>query len=481
MVPRAFAGSELTRLRFENKLLRQENAELRRTTARIPKLLDRIRALEKKLAEALRAQRRQAAPFSKGPPKEHPRRRGRKPGPDYGTSTLRAIPEEVDEIVPVVLPDACVCGGRLRYDHTAQQFQVEIPRKPIRRRFDIEIGTCRSCGRRVQGRHPLQTSDAVGAAASQLGPDAQAMTALLKTKAGVSYGDIRSIFQDFFGISLSCGGAAQTVLRVARRAEAAYRGIGEVVYRSRLLYRDETTWKVGGWLQWMWVFVGRTATLFVIRKSRGYDVLVQVLGARWSGRITHDGLASYNLLRNARHQQCLGHLIRRAKAMVEAATGSAARFPQAVLGLLGNSLALRDRRDARALSPRGLAVATGRLESRLQQLLDPLTRQPESRQFAKHLRAHQREIFPFLKCPRLEPTSCRADQAIRPAVVNRKTFGGNRDPSGARAQEILSSIVATARQRRIPIFDYLSRILRAPPRDRGKLSCQLLHVPLTPP
>jgi len=109
----------------------------------------------------------------------------------------------------------------LRYDHTAQQFQVEIPRKPIRRRFDIEIGTCRSCGRRVQGRHPLQTSDAVGAAASQLGPDAQAMTALLKTKAGVSYGDIRSIFQDFFGISLSCGGAAQTVLRVARRAEAA--------------------------------------------------------------------------------------------------------------------------------------------------------------------------------------------------------------------------------------------------------------------
>lgn len=481
MTPRAFTGSELARLRLENKLLRQENAELRRAVARIPKLLARITALEKSLAEALRAQRRQAAPFSKGPPEEHPRRRGRKPGPDYGKSACRAPPERVDEIIPVPLPKSCVCGGRLRYDHTAHQFQVEIPKKPIYRRFDVDVGYCRHCGKRRQGRHPLQTSDAVGAAASQLGPDAQAMAALLKIKAGVSYGDVRSIFEDFFGISLSCGGAAQAVLRVARRSEAAFRGIGEVIYRSRLLCPDETSWKVGGWLQWMWVFVGRTATLFVIRNSRGHEVLAQVLGIHWPGGITHDGLSSYNLLRNARHQQCLAHLIRRAKEMLETAAGKAARFPEAVLGLLGESLALRDRRDAGALSPHGMAVATGRLEARLGRLVEHPPRHPLNRIFAKHLRAHRREIFAFLKSPGLEPTGCRADQAIRPAVVNRKVFGGNRDPGGARAQEILSSIVATARQRRVPIFDYLSRILRAPPGDRGKLSCQLLHVPLTPP
>lgn len=481
MAPRAFAGSELDTLRLENKLLREENAQLRGVTARIPKLIARITELERKLAEALRAQRRQAAPFSKGPPKEHPRTRGRKPGPDYGKKAYRPIPERIDEVIPVALPDSCVCGGRIKHDHTVQQFQVEIPKKPIYRRFDIAVGTCQYCGKRIQGRHPLQTSDAIGAAASQLGPDAQAMTALLKNKAGVSYGDVRAIFQDFFGISLSPGGAAQTVLRVARRTGAAYRGIGELVSRSRLLYPDETGWKVGGWLHWMWVFVGRTATFFVIRKSRGHDVLAQVLGARWSGRITHDGWSAYEFLRRARHQQCLGHLIRRAKELLETATGDARRFPQAVLDLLGRSLALRDRRDSGAVSPHGLAVAKGRLEARLGRLLARRPRQPLNRLFAKHLRNHEHQLFPFLAFPGLEPTSCRADQAIRPAVVNRKVFGGNRDPSGARAQEILSSIVATARQRRIPIFDYLSRILRAPPDDRGKLSCRLLRVPLTPP
>jgi len=254
-----------------------------------------------------------------------------------------------------------------------------------------------------------------------------------------------------------------------------------VIYRSRLLVPDETSWKVGGRLHWLLVFVGRTATYFVIRKSRGHDVLEQVLPRRWSVRITHDGLATYNFLKQAHHQQCLAHLIRRAKEMLETVTGRATRFPQDVLGLLEQSLALRDRRDAGAVSPHGLAVATGRLEARLQRLLDPLPRHPLSRVFAMHLRAHQGEIFLFLKSPGLEPTGCRADQAIRPAVVNRKVFGGNRDPSGARAQEILSSIIATARQRQIPIFDYLSRILRAPPQDHVRLSCQLLRVPITPP
>jgi hypothetical protein len=57
--------------------------------------------------------------------------------------------------------------------HVAQQFQVEIARKPIHRQFNIHVGQCRQCHRRVQGRHPLQTPDALGAAA-QLGPEAHA-------------------------------------------------------------------------------------------------------------------------------------------------------------------------------------------------------------------------------------------------------------------------------------------------------------------
>jgi transposase len=52
------------------------------------------------------------------------------------------------------LPDVCPdCGSPLDETHIAQQFQVEIPRKPIHRQFNIHVGQCRQCRRRVQGRH----------------------------------------------------------------------------------------------------------------------------------------------------------------------------------------------------------------------------------------------------------------------------------------------------------------------------------------
>ena len=49
------------------------------------------------------------------------------------------------------------------------QYQEEIVRRTIVRRFDIAVGHCCDCHRRVQGRHPLQTSDAVGVGKVQLG------------------------------------------------------------------------------------------------------------------------------------------------------------------------------------------------------------------------------------------------------------------------------------------------------------------------
>lgn len=461
----------------ELETLRQENARLKGRIAELERLLaDAIGKLE----EAQRAQKRQAAPFSKGDPKSDPKPRGRKAGEDYGIQSCRQPPAQVDEIIPVPLPERCDCGGRIAYDKTVVQYQTEIPRKPIHRRFDMAVGHCTDCSKRIQGRHPLQTSDAIGAAAPQLGPDTQAMIALLKDKVGVSYGDVQTILKDFFDISLSWGGGAQIVLRAADRVEAAYRGIQVVMRRSRIVYPDETGWKVAGLLQWMWVFVARRATLFVIRPSRGYDVPEGILGSDWSGKMIHDGWSPYNRFESALHQQCLGHIRRRCDRLLEVATRGAVRFPRAIRELLGDAFHLRDRRDTGEVSRHGVAVATGRLEARLHRLLEKKLTHPANARLARHLSRHREELFPFLKYPGIEATSWPADQAIRPAVVNRKVFGGNRDPRGARAQEILSSIAATAVQRGVSIFAYLSRLLRTPAPKRDRLACRLLALPAPP-
>jgi transposase len=90
--------------------------------------------------------------------------------------------------------------------------------RPIVREFQIGIGRCRQCGRRVQARHPLQTSDALGAAAHHLGPQALALTATLHSALGVPYAKIARLFTTAFGFPVNRSTLCRALARVASRA-----------------------------------------------------------------------------------------------------------------------------------------------------------------------------------------------------------------------------------------------------------------------
>ena len=64
---------------------------------RIAELEARVAGLEAKLGAAVRAGKRQAAPFSKGDPRPHPTRPGRKPGAAYGTRAHRRAGTTADD------------------------------------------------------------------------------------------------------------------------------------------------------------------------------------------------------------------------------------------------------------------------------------------------------------------------------------------------------------------------------------------------
>src|SRR5690242_5124073 len=74
--------------RSENEQLRRENEQLRQQREQLEQERDRLRQdnekLKRQLEQALRANKRQAAPFSRGKRKENPRQPGRKSGTAYG-------------------------------------------------------------------------------------------------------------------------------------------------------------------------------------------------------------------------------------------------------------------------------------------------------------------------------------------------------------------------------------------------------------
>ncbi len=173
---------------------------------------------------AQRQAKRQAAPFSKKAPKPNPRTPGRKAGDQHGSHGHRPplADDQIDEHLDAPLPAACPhCHGAVVETHQDTQDQVELPAKPLRRRIHIHCGQCRQCGRRLRGRHPLQTGDATGAAASQVGPQAQALVVYLNKHAGLSHGKTADVLTRL-GIPLTRGAGAQIMLRAGRRLPPLY-------------------------------------------------------------------------------------------------------------------------------------------------------------------------------------------------------------------------------------------------------------------
>ena len=418
--------------------------------------------LRRQLDEATRAGKRQAAPFAKGQPTGQPKKPGRKPGKDYGTKARRLppTPGQINEVHEAPLPDRCPdCAGPIDETHIAQQFQVEIPRKPIHRQFNIHIGECRQCHRRVQGRHALQTSDALGAAAAQLGPDAQAAVVELNKQGGLSHGKVTRCLAGLFGISLSRGGSVHTVLRAASRCEPVYEAIRQTVGQSDWVVPDETGWRVGGRPAWLHALVGPEATAYVIDPTRGGAVAEAILGLDYGGAMVHDGWSPYDRFENARHQQCLNHLLRRADEMAAAAARGAVCFPRRVAELLRAGLDLRDRHAAGEISRHGLAVARGRLENQLSDLIFPPKMNAANERLAQHLWEHRDDLFTFLRQPGLDASNWRAELAIRFGVILRKVWGGSRTWAGARAQSVLMSVWRTCWQQGRSALDHVSQLL----------------------
>ena len=462
---------EIGQLRHEQEELYEERQRLQQERQRLQQEQERLRRenerLKRQLEQVQRAHKRQAAPFSRGRRQADPKPPGRKRGAAYGERYRKTIPEQVDEVITVPLPAHCDCGGALEVEKVESQYQQEVVRKTIWRRFDIAIGRCCRCRRRVQGRDRRQTSDALGAAAVQLGPEALALGVKMNKGLGMPHGDVAAVLRDSFGLRVHRSTICRTVERVARRGEPSWHALRDAARRSRVNAIDETGWNVEAQLRWLWVVVSEQVTFCDILPGRGFDEAAALLGADYDGWLTHDGWAVYYKFLQAGHQSCIAHLIRRVRDMAEVSTAAAARFPVAVKAILEKGLALRERYQKQEISTHGLWTATGRLEVELDRRLSRTYQDSANCRLAKHLRRERPYLFTFLYCPGLDATNNAAERALRPLVVARKNWGGNRTAKGARAQAVLSSILGSAQQQGKNSLDVLIELLVTP--DRSKI------------
>ena len=212
-----------------------ERAELIALVSRqqdqVARLTATIKELRKELAEARRAGKRQAAPFSKGGRTSRPKRPGRKPGIGSFSYRKPPSPDEVTE-PPVdveVAGDSCPgCGGRLEYEGVQVAYVTDIPSMPRPQVTEYRVripyrGTgqacrCLCCGKRVRGRHPDVGPDQCGASAHRVGSRVMAAANVLHYGVGIPVRRVPVVLRALTSVELSQGAITQDALRRAKGA-----------------------------------------------------------------------------------------------------------------------------------------------------------------------------------------------------------------------------------------------------------------------
>jgi hypothetical protein len=145
----------------------------------------------------------------------------------------------------------------------------------------------------VQGRDPRQTSDALGAAAVQLGPEALALAVQMNKGLSMPHADVASVLQTGFGLRVNRSTICRAVDRAARRGQATWHALRQAAQQHCVNTMDETGWKVDAQLQWLWVVANDMVTVCDILPGRGFEQAASLLGADYDGFLVRDGWGVY--------------------------------------------------------------------------------------------------------------------------------------------------------------------------------------------
>lgn len=445
----------LEQLRQENQMLRARVAELEQT---VRELLDQNRRLHETLDEQARVAARQAAPFRRRESRKIPDESKKRPGRPKGHRGVhRPVPDHIDDRAEVPLSGCPTCGGPVTAVEPIEQFIEEIP--PIRPRVTHLItyrGVCSTCGE-VHSSHPLQTSMATGAAKTQLGPRALALAAALNKQFGLTMRKTCRVLRLFAGLRLSPGGLAQAVQRTAAKVLPAFDSLVTDVRAASAVFADETSWYVGAPGHWLWTFTTTDATVYHVDKSRGRQVVLDLLGADFAGILVSDCLASYENLPYRMHK-CIAH---HQKAIAQARDRPDTIDPShlnewKLLFTMVNVLW----KHRVTLGEAEFARQRQHLELWLDRLLAAERTQPGDVAIQKRIGKRRGVVLGCLDDPAAEPTNNRAERSLRdPGVIARKVSCGNKTAAGKIAWERLVSLAMTCQQRGQDFVPWLASCL----------------------
>jgi transposase len=293
------------------------------------------------------------------------------------------------------------------------------------------------------------------------------LEAHIGTLAGVyrlSRRQVRSVVQEVFNIPISVGAVDAAIMRMSAILKDPWEQLRSYIQQAELVHADETSWRLSGAQQYLWLASSALAACFRIDPHRSQAAAKELLGEEFGGFVVSDRYVGYHFLDVLQQQLCWAHVIRQ---LVELSQRS--RTP----GKLGRKL-LRAAREVirthRRCLQDGHDLATMReqltpLRSQIQQLLEhgARGRHQQTANFCAGLLEEYDALWTFCDVEDLEIplTNNAAERALRHAVLMRRIQGGTQSRQGNRWVERILSVRETLRLQDRPVLDYLIKAATA--------------------
>ena len=254
------------------------------------------------------------------------------------------------------------------------------------------------------------------------------------------------------GLRISTGTVHNILYRIGMDLDPPSRQILKRIREAYVLHVDETSVSLNGKLAWIWIFLNPETgdAYYVIRRSRGGDVLREVLGKSWRGRLVCDGLVPY---RKYTIQRCWAHILNEIKHIAERNPNcSEAQTVRDMLkgihrlGLEATG-SVQERRRVRNL-----------LRKRVKRLIGTYGENPVLNHFLTvKLRNAERDLFLYVVDPRVASTNNAAERGLREPVVHRKVRGSIRSEETMKWWGNLFTCIMTWRARNVDIHEELAK------------------------
>jgi transposase len=419
------------------------------------KLIAELRARIDDLTRPGKTPDNSSVPPSKGQKPNRPdkiKRRGRRKGSLGRVGGGRALTADPDEVMQAKPARCHYCQHAFTdADQTldARYDKIDLPRvRPMVTRVERYAAQCRCCGATTLAAVPEGLEPG-----TPFSLNIVALAMYLRFVHAVSYQRLARLLMELFGLAISEGALDAAFRRGKPRFDADVAAILARLRRARVVYSDETGVRIDGSGHWNWVFQNAEVVIHVVRRSRGADVVAEVLAghrpALWVSDLYGAQQGHAELW-----QVCLAHQLRDCQYAIDA--GDAVFAPR-MKALLLRAVVLARRH-------RGLADSTRReYRRRLEHSLDavmalaPVNRdgQPLRKRYAR-VRDH---LFTFLDHPEIAADNNSSEREPRPTATYRKVTGGFRSDWGADLFAAVRSVIGTAARRGIDAYQAIRNTL----------------------